>query len=157
MSNHPDQMSADKERTAADDEIVIALNMPQIGLKSYLLGSLGILALLAAIVAPLWAYKHVKIGFPPMVGDDVGITTVNQPVNIPILANDADPINFIDFKSVELQSQPKHGTVSPNLETGIVTYMPDPDFVGRDLFTYKVKNMDGVSSNIAVVKVTVNR
>ncbi len=157
MSNISEAPSAHEIADQSDDALVLSFAAPQIGWRSYLLAGLGLLALVAAIAAPLWAYKHVKLSFPPMVGDDVGVTTVGQPVNIPILANDADPISFIDRKSIELKTLPLHGTVSPNLETGVVTYSPEPGYVGRDLFTYSVKNVDGVPSNLAVVKLTVNR
>jgi gliding motility-associated-like protein len=39
--------------------------------------------------------------------------------------------------------------------TGIITYTPDQDFLGDDTFSYNVRDVDGASSNEAVVMIQV--
>jgi hypothetical protein len=60
--------------------------------------------------------------------------------------------------SVEVESQPTHGTLSPGPGAGGFTYTPDPTFHGTDSFTYRAVSSVPyrVESNIATVNITVN-
>jgi uncharacterized repeat protein (TIGR01451 family) len=76
--------------------------------------------------------------------NDNATTDKGNPVNIPILNNDKDPIDGIqpkDFKRIV--RQPTNGTVTVNPTTGIATYTPNPNFSGADSFDYEICNADG--------------
>ncbi len=85
-------------------------------------------------------------------------TLVNKSAAILILNNDTDPDgnSTIDPGSIEIVTQPQHGTLSVDLLTGLVTYTPIADFTGADFFEYTVKDNYAVVSNIATVNITVN-
>ena len=128
---------------------------PRIGWSSYLLVAAGSFAVVLAVVAPLWAFHHLKIDLPPMVGDDVAVTLRNQPVEIVVLRNDADPVGLVDPRTVTIEIPPLYGRAVPNPETGTVTYSPHAEFVGQDVFTYTVRNPDAARSSPATVTITV--
>jgi len=72
-----------------------------------------------------------------------------------ILNNDKDADGTIDPSTVVITKQPEHGTLTVNPD-GTVKYTPDANYNGSDEFTYTVKDNDGLESNPAVVKLTVN-
>nr|WP_316829064.1 Calx-beta domain-containing protein [Pedobacter miscanthi] len=91
----------------------------------------------------------------PRAVDDAGGTVANKPVVINVLANDDPGNSTFDKLTVEIVSQPKHGTVKVNAD-GTVTYTPDPGYVGDDVFTYRVKDAYGYYTNVASVNLTAN-
>src|SRR4051794_26469356 len=113
------------------------------------------LAVVVAAVAPVWAFFKVKVPFPPMVGDDRGVTVVNAPVNINLVANDADADGHLDFSRITIKAAPQHGIVAVNPESGVCTYAPALDYVGGDKFSYQICDNEGVASNIGFVAVEV--
>jgi Big-like domain-containing protein len=115
------------------------------------------IAIGAAIVVPLWAFFYVKVVFPPMVGDDSGVTTVNAPMKINLVANDADADGSLDLASVTLLKTPAHGIASVEPTSGLCTYAPELDFVGHDKFSYQIHDNGGAPSNIGFVTVDVVR
>jgi len=74
---------------------------------------------------------------PPTANDDSAETDTNTPVTIPILNNDSDPDGNLDPDSVTILAQPTKGRVNINPDN-TVTYTPDADATGMDIFTYKV-------------------
>ena len=89
----------------------------------------------------------------PVAADDAASTMVNTPVEIAVLANDADPHGA--SLTLELTSATsEHGGVL-ELTAGGIRYVAAKDFVGTDTFTYRVKNADGLESSLATVTVTV--
>jgi hypothetical protein len=108
-----------------------------------------------AVVAPVWAFFNVTVPFPPMLADDHGVTTVNTPVNINLVANDADADGRLDLTSVTLLTQPEHGIATVNPQTGVCTYAPGPGFAGSDKFSYQLQDDEGIKSNVGFVAVTV--
>jgi gliding motility-associated-like protein len=63
--------------------------------------------------------------------------------------------NAITGSMITIVTQPTHGTLVVNPATGIIQYVPTPNYFGSDTFTYKL-NDSGVFSNVATVSVTVN-
>jgi hypothetical protein len=116
---------------------------------------LGFASLAIAIAAPLWAFFKVTVPFPPMLADDHGVTAVNTPVDINLVANDADADGRIDLKSVTLLTQPEHGIATVNPQTGVCTYAPGVGFAGNDKFSYQLQDDEGIKSNVGFVAVTV--
>ncbi|MEX2139233.1 MAG: Ig-like domain-containing protein [Pirellulales bacterium] len=117
--------------------------------------AIAALAFAAAVVAPVWAFFNVKVAFPPMLGDDQGVTTASAPVNINLVANDADADGSLDLSSVTILTQPAHGIATVNRETGACTYAPGVGYTGNDKFSYQICDNEGIPSNIGFVTVIV--
>ena len=109
-----------------------------------------------AVVAPVWAFFNVTVPFPPMLADDHGFTTTNTPVDINLVANDADADGRIVLTTVTLLTQPEHGIATVNPQ-GVCTYAPGPGFAGSDKFSYQLQDDEGFKSNIGFVAVTVQQ
>jgi hypothetical protein len=139
-----------------DSDFTLTIDLSNVTWKSHAVVGFGAILLVLAIALPLWAYRNLKIDFPPIVGDDAVVTTCNQAINVQVLMNDADPIGALDVRTVAIERSGAHGLVTPSPDTGIVTYSPHAGYVGRDVFTYSVRNRDGSRSNIGTVQVTVN-
>ena len=88
---------------------------------------------------------------PPTASDDEASTGEDEPVTIPVLANDSDPDR--DPLDVDWVEAPQHGTAI-NGGTDL-TYIPAPDAHGVETFTYGVSDGHGGSAT-ATVTVTVN-
>lgn len=79
---------------------------------------------------------------PPIQSDDSVSTNQGQPIVIDVLANDYDPDNQDPLTVVQDSITVQHGTLVLN-EDGTFTYVPEPGYVGEDIFTYAV--LDGQS------------
>ena len=88
----------------------------------------------------------------PDARDDVASTDEDTGVTIAVLSNDDDIDG--DTLTVTGASDPANGSVAVNLD-GTITYTPDPDFSGADVFTYGISDGNG-GSDTATVTVTVN-
>ena len=99
----------------------------------------------------------VTVTGPPMANDDVAATDPGAPIIINPLANDTEQGRPIDPTAVALVSLPQHGTAVLDPDTGLVTYTPPAGFVGPDPFTYTVQDVDGRTSRVATVTVTINQ
>ena len=58
--------------------------------------------------------------------------------------------------TVAVQQDPLHGSTSVDLETGVITYTPDPGFTGDDFFFYTVKDHNNSFSNQGRISITVD-
>jgi hypothetical protein len=85
----------------------------------------------------------------PTAADDAAETSMETPVDIDVTANDA---GLTDDTEVALEERPTSGEVQ--LEGRVVSYIPDPDFVGTDRFTYRLAT-GGSTSDPATVTVRV--
>ncbi len=103
----------------------------------------------------IYAVSPLLVVPGPIAVNDVATVTVNASVDIDVLANDVDGSSAIDVSTVALQSQPANGSVNVNAISGLLTYLPNADYVGSDSFTYLVKDINDVDSNIATVSITV--
>ena len=92
---------------------------------------------------------------PPVANDDTATTDEGNSVTINVIANDTDADGTINPTTVAIVSGPSNGSVSVNLVSGEVTYIPDANYNGTDSFTYRVRDDDGAQSNVATVTVTV--
>jgi adhesin/invasin len=75
-------------------------------------------------------------------------------VVIPVLDNDKAAGSALDPSSVYVITEPQNGTVTVN-DDGTITYLPNDSYVGNDFFTYIVKDIDGFTSAVTRVDVTV--
>ncbi|WP_299022624.1 tandem-95 repeat protein [uncultured Photobacterium sp.] len=91
----------------------------------------------------------------PVAVADVVSTDEDTSVLIDILANDTDPDegDSTDRNTLVIASQPGHGSVT--IENGQVSYEPDRDYTGSDVFTYTVRDTSGRLSNVAEVRVNI--
>lgn len=85
----------------------------------------------------------------PVAQDDAGTTTVNKPVIIPVLTNDA----FNCDPWITIKTGPTHGTASVNGNHEIV-YTPERWYTGSDVLVYNLNTPFGNSE--ATVNITIN-
>lgn len=90
----------------------------------------------------------------PVAGNDSASSANDAAVTINVLANDTDSDGSVDPTSVQIASQPAHGSVSVT-QSGTVIYTPAAAYSGSDSFTYSVKDDQGATSNVATVTITV--
>ncbi len=93
----------------------------------------------------------------PIALKDSRTTKVDVPVNIYVPANDSDLDNDLDYSSVSVVGleEPKNGSITNISSTGIITYLPNPEFVGVDSFEYRICDISGLC-DVAWVYITVN-
>lgn len=83
---------------------------------------------------------------PPLVGPDWNTTHMGQPISGNVLSN--DPGN--GELTIDSYTQPEHGEVVIDTETGDYTYTPEDGFVGEDTFTYKATDGETTSHSVVV-------
>ena len=96
-----------------------------------------------------------RVNVPPHAGADETETLENRAVEIDILSNDVDSDGTIDPTTVAIVREPRHGSVMLDPETGLATYIPDPDQCKNDYFQYTVADNEGAVSNRAKVTIKV--
>lgn len=96
-----------------------------------------------------------SVNDPPTAINDTAITLKNTPVTINMIENDTDPDGTINPGTIIIVISPGNGLINNN-GNGTVTYTPNLDFTGTDVFTYTVEDNEGAISNEATVTVTVN-
>jgi len=87
---------------------------------------------------------------PPVANNDIATVPGDGEVSIPVLANDTDPDN--DPLTIGSVSDPTHGTTT--IDGDVISYVPDPGYVGTDTFTYSACDQDAACAT-ATVTVTV--
>ncbi|RKZ56853.1 MAG: hypothetical protein DRQ44_16355, partial [Gammaproteobacteria bacterium] len=93
----------------------------------------------------------------PTAADDVASVLFNGIVDVDVLSNDTAGIVAIDPATVNIVVLPANGNVNVDGITGLVTYTHTGIDTTNDSFTYTVDDINGVTSNIATVSVTVNQ
>nr|WP_121270619.1 gliding motility-associated C-terminal domain-containing protein [Pedobacter schmidteae] len=91
----------------------------------------------------------------PVAVDDKVETKANSPIIIPVLTNDDPGNSSLDVLTIEIVTQPQHGTVKVNAD-GTVTFSPTPGYTGADSFQYRVKDAFGYYTNVATVSLNAN-
>jgi hypothetical protein len=86
-------------------------------------------------------------------------TDGTHPVTVNVLANATDTAGpgALLPGTVHLASQPNHGTVSINPQTGAITYTAGPGFMGTDAFLCTVSDNQGATASPATITVVVHR
>ncbi|WP_207533892.1 DUF7507 domain-containing protein [Desertivirga arenae] len=99
---------------------------------------------------------EVKVGIDdPVAVADHGEVENSRDLIIKILDNDtSDESLKLDPASVVIVANPTHGTLKVNPD-GSVTYTPEGGYIGRDQFTYQVKDDMGNITNVALVSIKV--
>jgi ELWxxDGT repeat protein len=89
----------------------------------------------------------------PAVVADSASSSNDATIVIDVLANDSGTDAPIDASSIQLTTNPAHG--SAVAQGGKIQYTPTAGFAGSDTFQYTVKDTQGVESSAASVTVTV--
>jgi hypothetical protein len=91
------------------------------------------------------------VAAPPVANPDTVTTRRSVPVTFDVLANDTDPAGeTLTLLGVDT---PANGSVQFTAN-GRVTYTPRSGFVGRDSFSYRIRNLAGVEA-VGRIEVTV--
>lgn len=89
----------------------------------------------------------------PVANDDVAQLLEDTAHSINVLGNDLDIDGSLDKSSLEVVTEPEHG--STKIVDGMISYTPNANSNGEDSFSYRVKDDLGVWSNNANVAITV--
>lgn len=87
--------------------------------------------------------------------NDLSTTPQNTSVDISILTNDIYPNDLLSVSDIGIITQPAHGAISINQQTGIVTYLPNDGFTGNDYFTYVICYTN-IGCDTATVQISVD-
>lgn len=90
---------------------------------------------------------------PPVANDDAAATIEDTPTVINVASNDTDDTG-LNLASISV-TQPVNGVATANAD-GTVGYTPNANFNGNDSFTYTIDDIDGNTSNSALVLVAVD-
>ncbi|MBN1589510.1 MAG: right-handed parallel beta-helix repeat-containing protein [Pirellulales bacterium] len=82
----------------------------------------------------------------PVAQGDAFVGNQDEPIVLDVLANDFCQTGTME---VELVEGPSHGLLVENLD-GTLTYTPDPDFWGVDIFSYRAVNDPWTSNTVEV-------
>lgn len=84
-------------------------------------------------------------------------TPKNTTLVIDVLANDSDVNGNIDPSTVTVTLQPKRGGTIDGIDpvTGAITFTPAINFVGTDVFKYKVSDDGGLTTSAIKVRINV--
>jgi len=78
---------------------------------------------------------------------------MNEPINITLTGRDP---NISDNLTGSIVSNPSYGSLSEiNQVTGSVVYTPNPGFIGKDEFSFKVNDGKTDSTNTGIISITV--
>jgi len=91
----------------------------------------------------------------PVANNDSSTTAYETAVAVDVAANDSDANGTLDLTSVVIVTDATNGTTSINGTTGAVTYTPNTNFSGGDIFTYTINDDLAEASNVATVSITV--
>lgn len=92
----------------------------------------------------------------PVARTDSSTTFKNTSRKIYVLNNDTDPDGTIDSTSVTKIFGPKKGIITIHISNGTISYLPFPNACGLDSFSYKVKDNEGLPSNMAWVYIDIS-
>ena len=84
---------------------------------------------------------------PPNAHDDIIITREDKQATIDAVANDSEPDNELLTITAVSKSPGGSVTIDPS---GTLTYTPNPDFYGKDTFTYTVTDRGGLTDTATV-------
>jgi hypothetical protein len=97
----------------------------------------------------------VTLPFTP--SDDIVDTDAGNAVQVNVLVNDFSPNGRINAATLQVATNPAHGTTTVDHSLGAIIYTPAAGFSGTDTFTYTVADVAGMVSSPGHVTVIVNR
>ncbi len=104
-----------------------------------------------------WQVRFYGVdNYAPRANDDDVTTPEDTPLVFSALANDVELDNgSFDLASFTIVTPTSNGTLSYNPATGMLTYTPNLNYFGPDMFTYTVRDNQGAISRVATVNITV--
>lgn len=90
----------------------------------------------------------------PTAVDDAAGTFLGESFILNVASNDFDVDGTLNLASITIVNAPLRGQAIPQ-SNGTVQYLPDPDFVGRDSFDYRIADSEGRLSNVATATIQV--
>ncbi|MGH7451039.1 MAG: tandem-95 repeat protein, partial [bacterium] len=96
----------------------------------------------------------LKVNIRPLAKNDTLVTDEDRALVVDVTQNDLDSDGNIIKSTVSVTQKPVHGVLMNNTDSTF-TYMPNPNFNGRDSLRYTVKDNDGAVSNEAGVLIIV--
>nr|WP_162988921.1 gliding motility-associated C-terminal domain-containing protein [Pedobacter schmidteae] len=90
----------------------------------------------------------------PVAIDDYAATKAEEAVAVLVVNNDRPALFPLNVATVDVKKQPANGVLSVTRD-GKVVYQPNKGFFGIEKFTYKIDDANGLSSNIAEVRIDV--
>ena len=91
---------------------------------------------------------------PPLAVNDTVTIPPGTAIAINVPANDSDT-DGLNLSSVNITELPQHGSVAIDPTTGVITYTPDENFMGKDSLLYTIEDTKGALSNQAKVLILV--
>ncbi|MES2427562.1 MAG: gliding motility-associated C-terminal domain-containing protein [Bacteroidota bacterium] len=92
----------------------------------------------------------------PKATNDSGSTESGKPISINVVTDDLAGSAPLDPSTIEIIDQPLHGTLTVNAD-GTVVYTSAKGYIGTDVFTYRVKDINGNWSNVASVTIILSK
>jgi len=89
------------------------------------------------------------VGQRPVAVGDSYLVEENAAVALDVLANDWDPDDDLDPRSLRVESPPENGSVDL-AEAGLFQYAPDLGFDGTDSFVYAICDLGGLCDTASV-------
>jgi cysteine-rich repeat protein len=86
--------------------------------------------------------------YPPVAVNDTYTTPLNTPVTFSVLDNDFDPDGYLVPSTLNVTSPVSNGALTSSGTD--MTYTPNTDYFGSDLFTYQICDNDGLCDNAVV-------
>jgi hypothetical protein len=99
----------------------------------------------------------VTVGNPnlaPIVSSTTNTASANGTLSLNVTTEAQSSVG-LNLASLAIDTSPVYGTASVNTTTGVITYIPNANYVGPDSFTYTVADANGHTSNVATVSVNV--
>lgn len=97
-----------------------------------------------------------RVNKAPIANNDSFVVTQNVASPLDVLLNDSDIDGSIDTSSIEIIETTKAGTLEI-LSNGALVYTSSSENIFVDSFTYRVKDNEGLNSNIATVNIEINQ
>ncbi|MFT6849548.1 MAG: subtilisin-like proprotein convertase family protein [Sphingobacteriales bacterium] len=104
-----------------------------------------------------WVFIQVNPDQNPIALDDSAKTVEADEIEISVLDNDSDFDGSLDSAGITVVLNPNNGSITNISDKGVISYLPNLAFIGRDTFTYSVcdiatpKNCD-TAQVIVIVK-----
>ena len=88
----------------------------------------------------------------PVAVNDLFSVLITETPLLNVAANDLNFDQNLALNNLEIMSQPSKGTVQ--VKQGKIEFVPNGNSVGKDTFTYRIRNVNGIVSNVAQVELT---
>lgn len=103
----------------------------------------------------VFSLSVIPVNDAPIAVDDLVHLNQNELTNLDLTANDIDIDSAFDSHTFEFKNGPANGKLTLNAN-GTVEYLPNANYFGPDLFSYRVADTSGAFSLWADVALSIN-